>query len=199
MATIINASTSAGLVQTADTSGNLNLQSNGSTIVAVTSTGAAVTGTLSSTGNITSSGATGGIGYGPAFSAQIGTAQTLTGSTYTKLAFNTEIFDTNSNYDATTNYRFTPTVAGYYQVTLRGAITTGTSSFYPVIYKNGVGAAYGASSISVTGVDNASLVTFLGYLNGSTDYIEAYGYVTLTINTSSGITTYFQAFLARSA
>ena len=52
MATIINASTSAGLVQTADTSGNLNLQSNGSTIVAVTSTGAAVTGTLSASGGI---------------------------------------------------------------------------------------------------------------------------------------------------
>jgi hypothetical protein len=50
MATIINASTSAGLVQTADTSGNLNLQSNGSTIVAVTSTGVAVTGTLSASG-----------------------------------------------------------------------------------------------------------------------------------------------------
>ena len=53
MATIINASTSAGLVQTADTSGNLNLQSNGSTIVAVSSTGAAVTGTLSASGLIT--------------------------------------------------------------------------------------------------------------------------------------------------
>ena len=52
MATIINASTSAGLVQTADTSGNLNLQSNGSTIVAVSSTGAAVTGTLSASGGI---------------------------------------------------------------------------------------------------------------------------------------------------
>ena len=53
MATIINASTSAGLVTTADTSGNLNLQSNGSTIVAVTSAGAAVTGTLSATGAVT--------------------------------------------------------------------------------------------------------------------------------------------------
>ena len=53
MASSINASLSAGLVTTADTSGIINLQSNGSTIVAVTSTGAAVTGTLSSTGNTT--------------------------------------------------------------------------------------------------------------------------------------------------
>lgn len=44
MAVTINASTSAGLVQTADTTGNLNLQSNGTTIAALTSTGLAVTG-----------------------------------------------------------------------------------------------------------------------------------------------------------
>jgi hypothetical protein len=50
MASTINASTSAGVVTTADTSGNLNLQSNGTTIVALTSTGAAVTGTLSASG-----------------------------------------------------------------------------------------------------------------------------------------------------
>lgn len=44
MATTINASTSSGLVETADTSGNLELQSNGSTKVAVSSTGVALTG-----------------------------------------------------------------------------------------------------------------------------------------------------------
>ena len=46
MAASINASTSAGVVTTADTSGNLNLQSNGTTIIGYTSAGAAVTGTL---------------------------------------------------------------------------------------------------------------------------------------------------------
>ena len=53
MASSINASLTAGIVQTADTSGNLNLQSGGSTKLAVTSAGVAVTGTLSSTGNTT--------------------------------------------------------------------------------------------------------------------------------------------------
>jgi hypothetical protein len=56
MAASINASTSAGLVQSADTTGNLNIQSNGSTVIAVTSAGAAVTGTLSASGNATFSG-----------------------------------------------------------------------------------------------------------------------------------------------
>jgi hypothetical protein len=40
MSTIINASTSSGLVQTADTSGTLELQSNGTTQLTVSSTGA---------------------------------------------------------------------------------------------------------------------------------------------------------------
>jgi hypothetical protein len=44
MASSINASLTAGIVQTADTSGNLNIQSGGSTKIAVTSAGVAVTG-----------------------------------------------------------------------------------------------------------------------------------------------------------
>jgi hypothetical protein len=44
MAVTINASTSAGLVNSADTSGDLNIQSGGSTKIAVTSAGVAVTG-----------------------------------------------------------------------------------------------------------------------------------------------------------
>ena len=44
MASSINASTSSGIVQTADTSGILNLQSNGTTKVAVSSSGVDLTG-----------------------------------------------------------------------------------------------------------------------------------------------------------
>jgi hypothetical protein len=53
MASSINASLTAGIVQTADTSGNLNLQSGGTTIVAITSTGASVTGLLEGSTNYT--------------------------------------------------------------------------------------------------------------------------------------------------
>lgn len=58
MANTINAITTGigGLATTADSSGNINLQSAGSTVVAVTSGGVAVTGTLSATGNITQNG-----------------------------------------------------------------------------------------------------------------------------------------------
>lgn len=58
MASIINASTSGvgGVITTADSSGDLNIQSGGATKIAVTSTGAAITGTLSASGVITGNG-----------------------------------------------------------------------------------------------------------------------------------------------
>jgi hypothetical protein len=60
MASSLNASTSGGggIITTADASGNLNIQSGGSTVVAVTSAGATVTGTLAATGGITATGLT---------------------------------------------------------------------------------------------------------------------------------------------
>jgi hypothetical protein len=52
MASSINASTSGagGLITTADNTGNLNIQSGGSTVLALTSSGVAITGTLTATG-----------------------------------------------------------------------------------------------------------------------------------------------------
>ena len=57
MASSLNASTSGGggVIVTSDATGNLDIQSGGSTVVAVTSAGASVTGTLSATGAITGS------------------------------------------------------------------------------------------------------------------------------------------------
>ena len=52
MAVTLNASTSAGLVQSADLSGSLNVQSNGTTVLGVTSTGISVTGTQSVSGDL---------------------------------------------------------------------------------------------------------------------------------------------------
>ena len=198
MATIINASTSAGLVQTADTSGNLNLQSNGSTIVAITSTGAAVTGTLSASGVIT---ATGGITVGataaPAFSAYASANQSITTSTFTKIQFNTEEFDTNSNYDNATNYRFTPTVAGYYQVQASVIPIGSTTQTAVAIYKNG--AVFKVANITASSV--SAVATALISMNGTTDYLEGYVYLVGTTPIISGTLnyTYFQAAMVRSA
>lgn len=56
MAVNINADTTTGLELTSDTSGNINIQNDGTTVVAVTSSGAAVTGDLSVNGNLSVTG-----------------------------------------------------------------------------------------------------------------------------------------------
>ena len=52
----------------------------------------------------------------PAFEAYLGGSggQALSNDTITKVQFDTELYDTNNTYDSSTNYRFTPAVAGKY-------------------------------------------------------------------------------------
>jgi hypothetical protein len=140
---------------------------------------------------------------GPAFRANTVTAQTFTTSTFTKVAYNVEEFDTNSNYDPTTNYRFTPTVAGYYQINANVSMGGGSVGYVQCsIYKNG-GAYAGGSGIpnngNVGGMVSASTVI---YCNGSTDYIEFYVWQnqgsSLNLQTSPGFNT-FSGAMIRSA
>ena len=141
----------------------------------------------------------------PAFSAYNNASQSITSATWTKVQFQVKEFDTNSNFDNATNYRFTPTVAGYYMVTAAldmyagGTLLTNTLI---AIYKNGSGAkrGYGAS-ISATEVYIP--VAALIYLNGTTDYVECYVNATsvgsITVANGGGASSYFQASLARAA
>jgi len=103
----INATTSSGIVATADNTGSLALQSAGTTIATISSTGLTM-----NSGNIVQAS-----GAAPTFRAYLGSNQSISAVTGTKLNFDTEMWDTNSNYD-TTNKRFTPSVAGYYQVNI---------------------------------------------------------------------------------
>jgi len=114
----------------------------------------------------------------PAFSALPNSNQSFTSSTWTKVAFNSEEFDTNNNYDATTNYRFTPTVAGYYQINAVVSISgTVMTQFICAIYKNNAEYKRGNQLSYATGVSNSScLISSVVYLNGSTDYVEIYGF-----------------------
>ena len=137
-------------------------------------------------------------GTGPAFSAYSNNSQTITSATFTKMQINTEEFDTASCYDPTTNYRFTPNVAGYYQVNGNVSFNATVTAPQLVIYKNGGQFKVGTNPAS----GNWSSVSAVIYLNGSTDYIELYGaHVTGTTQTllAAENYNYFQAFLARAA
>jgi hypothetical protein len=137
--------------------------------------------TISASGVIT---ATGGVVVGasaaPAFSAYLSSNQSVTSATLTKVTLNTEEFDTNSNFNSTT-YRFTPTVAGYYQISASIQFGSGsnTSIAGVYIYKNGVNVKNTITSYT-SAILNYTIpcVTAVVFLNGSTDYIELYGYNT---------------------
>ena len=190
MASIITATTTSGLTQSADNSGVLQLASGTGNLVTVPS----VTGTAMVSGNM------------PAFSAYYSSGgQTIASSTYTKIILNSEFFDTASCFDSTTNYRFTPTVAGYYQI--NGQISVGAMSglLQAVVYKNGSAFQTNSSlgnNVNGTGTSIATIV----YLNGSTDYVELYawqnsGSAKTTINgiDAANNTTWFNGSLVRSA
>ena len=116
---------------------------------------------------------------GPAFRVyRSGSNQSLTTSTDTKIQFNSETFDTANCFDSTTNYRFTPNVAGYYQVNSTITVNNISSRYIGTLYKNG---SKDQEFFDTTGNAQRQITgSTITYLNGTTDYIEMFVYVTGT-------------------
>jgi hypothetical protein len=140
----------------------------------------------------------------PAFSVtNNGSAQSVSNATWTKVLLNTKDFDTASAFDATTNYRFTPQVNGYYQFSsFCSGPSSNTQNQITAIYKNGslykyLGSVQNLNATSVTndGVSGSVLVP----LNGSTDYVELWLFQQTggTVNTAGYV--YLTGYLTRSA
>ena len=134
-------------------------------------------------------------GNQPAFSAYLAGTQSISATTSTKVTFDTEEFDTNNNFASS---RFTPTVAGYYQVSTN--LGGGSNLYYLVadVYKNG--SNYKRLSNSSTSPASSVGGSCLVYCNGSTDYVEIYifsgGLQTIG---GSAINNWFQGVLVRTA
>ena len=135
---------------------------------------------------------------GPAFSAYKSGNQNITSATYTKVTFDVEDFDTNSNFASST---FTPTVAGYYQINA-GVYGIGTSTTYvqASIYKNGT-TFKNTLSASQSSTNATGFISSVVYLNGTTDYVEIYASVNGTSPQIQGPVqnTYFNGAMVRSA
>lgn len=141
-----------------------------------------VTGNVSgSSGSCTGNAATATrLASAPAFGAFNNAVQALTASTWTKVNLQSEEFDTDNLFNPTTA-RFTPTVAGYYQV--NGTVSlTAAAQVISAIYKNGTANRLGANIVS----GGASVVSGLVFLNGTTDFIELWGWSSTAQNLSSG-------------
>jgi len=166
MASVITATTTSGLTQSADNSGVLQLASGAGNLVTVPS----VTGTAMVSGNI------------PAFSAsRSGSDQSISSATWTKAQWNNELFDTNNRYDPTTNYRFTPNVAGYYLFTMTPLVGVSSSftDVYIQFYINGAGNNQYAY-FQPNGTTISPSLQIIISMNGTTDYIESYIRITGT-------------------
>jgi hypothetical protein len=109
---------------------------------------------------------------GPTFSAFRSGNQTVTGQTTTKVQINSESWDSDSCFDPTTNYRFTPNKAGYYQISGLGY---GSGNTYWSLYKNGSELHTWGSLQNFPG--NGSFVV---EANGSSDYFELYVYINVS-------------------
>lgn len=137
---------------------------------------------------------------GPAFSAYQNSAQAFSSAVSTKILFQVESFDTNNSFASS---RFTPTVAGYYflQFSFLPPSVSRTAEIQLTFAVNNV---FIHSGFDVNGGATASVIicstSALIYLNGTTDYVEAFAYCGTGGTTGpTGQYTQFQGFLARSA
>jgi len=117
----------------------------------------------------------------PAFEATLSSNQTVTDENNVKVQFDTEVFDTDGKYDHSTNYRFTPTIAGkYFVYTTIGGNSNANAELETIncrIYKNG-------SAYANVHYDHRNV--YARFVTGTTiaiidmdadDYVEAYVYI----------------------
>jgi len=132
----------------------------------------------------------------PKFRATPAADQTITSGVETKVVFDTEIFDTNSNFATNT---FTPTVAGYY--TLSGSIyLAGTTLTKVTIELRKNGSAVEITEfypLATSPVALLSISTSAIAANGTTDYFDIYACATGTgtILVKNVLTTFSGAML----
>ena len=189
MASTINALTSGGggLTMVGDATGNLDIQSGGSTVVAVTATGATVTGTLAATGASTFTG-TGKfattIGVGNATPSASGSGITFPATQSASSDANTlDDYEEGTWTPSWTSLTVvgTPTYSGTYvkvgknifcQLTIASTTTTASTanstSFtgFPFSMSTGVG-----NYSTITAVNNGSVVSYgVGLVNSNIGY-----------------------------
>jgi hypothetical protein len=140
---------------------------------------------------------------GPAFSAWNSTATAIPAGSTVKIGFQTEEFDTNNNFDTTLS-RFTPTVAGYYQINALITLVLASSGavFTPFLFKNGSEFKFGGTALSSPINFPRANISVLVYANGTTDYFEIFSGHSMGTSIDTGASqsqTFFQAAYVRGA
>ncbi len=118
------------------------------------------------------------------FRAYLNTTDTVS-TTASKVIMNTELFDTNDEFDTST-YRFTPKRAGKYVLTALAQFPSvwDTNWGHIDIYKNGSLYAMWSYAVNWGAWSNNSIVTTVVDANWTTDYFEAYARATKSVTLS---------------
>ncbi len=137
----------------------------------------------------------------PAFLAYNSSSQNISASTYVKVSIDTEVYDTANAFDNSSNYRFTPQIAGKYFV--YGAVYHNWTSNWGdqqrgLIYKNGSLYAgwFNAQNGTSSGQYGTTYIATTVSMNGSSDYLELYGWSNASGGQFNGNSydTYFGAY-----
>jgi len=138
-------------------------------------------------------------GYG-VFDAQHGSsAQSVPVTTWTKIELKGEVADLDGLFDHSSTYRYTPQVAGWYYVAFNFIVTGmggNSHEMYAAIYKNGGTAvkAHGGGRGGYGGFGQADVYGFV-QMNGSSDYLEAYGWQNNTASAARSVHTTYTRML----
>ena len=193
MPSIINSdngatSGSAGLKFTSADDGVLQIQNNGNTAISISSGGIATFAQPPLT-------------VVPAFRVVMSTNKALTSTVATTVDYDSVIFNTHPDWFNTSTHRYTPQIAGYYQIIYNVSITgSGATNYYSFLVTQDSTVA----QIRWTGSSGAVTLfrqcgSDLVYFNGTTNYVELrVNYIGTSATLSAGdSTTYMTGFLVR--
>ena len=110
------------------------------------------------------------------FRATRAAAHTTGAATFTKFPWDTEQYDTNSNFDSTTNRRYVPPVNGFYSFDVSISMINPGADFIIALYVAGTEASrlfHSGGTITMTGSGSDTL-----QLTATTDYVEVFVYCT---------------------
>ena len=121
----------------------------------------------------------------PAFFVALTTSVSISDNTFTKIPFATEVFDTDSAYDASTNYRFTVPSgkAGKYCFTFQGPITI-LKHYQVTIYLKKNGSYVGTESLITNGYEQSANTNITTRYTTTLD-LAASDYIELWVKTNN--------------
>ena len=137
----------------------------------------------------------------PVFRAYASVVTSIPNSVFTQVTYDQKSFDTNSFFSTSTS-RFTPTIAGYYQLNGSASVNmpAATSSNSPIgFFKNGSWYSVGSGFYGGSSGYMYYMISDIIYFNGTGDYVDVRIYQTTgsTINSQGSNQNVFSGVLVR--